>query len=182
MVDSVGDDSVLATSDHGSERSCGGCTACCEGWLTDESMKLFPGSGCGHICSEGCGIYESRPEAPCRSFKCAWLMEPEDFPDAMRPDRAGAIPIKDRDWHHWKVLRAFPCGTEVPAETLRWLVDYAKPQQLPVIFYGHHWEGDRYRGMSENALGPPRFAEDVKRMPSDADMFKSMADITRQQA
>lgn len=175
VVDDVGDGSVLATSDDDSERSCGGCTACCEGWLTDKSMKLFPGSGCGHICSAGCGIYESRPERPCRSFKCAWLLEPEDFPESMRPDRCGAIPIKDRDWYDWQVLRAFPCGEEVPAETLNWLVEYAKPQQLPVIFYQHRWEGDRYRGISENALGPPAFAEDVRRRPCEADTFRNFA-------
>ena len=64
---------------------------------------------------------------------------------------------------------------KIVCKTLNWLVEYAKPQQLHVIFYQHRWEGDRYRGISENALGPPAFAEDVRRRPCEADTFRNFA-------
>ncbi|MDG0991345.1 MAG: hypothetical protein P8O15_02400 [Luminiphilus sp.] len=155
-------------------RSCGGCTACCEGGLWDKSMKLSAGHACQHISANGCGIYESRPEKPCRTFRCAWLTEVDQFPDEMRPDLSGVIPVHDRDWYHWKVLRLYPRVASVPPEVLAWFVAYAKPKQEPVIFYEHHWEGDEYKGMSEKALGPPRFAEDVKLKPTESDVFRSL--------
>ena len=58
-------------------RECGECTACCEGWLPDESLDMYAGKACAHCRSEGCAIYETRPEEPCRTFKCAWLQDEE---------------------------------------------------------------------------------------------------------
>lgn len=173
MSEGEGLNSSTIVSDGG-VRGCGGCTACCEGWLTDKSMKLFPGSACVHISSRGCGIYESRPEKPCRSFKCAWLTEPDHFPEAMRPDRSGAIPIKDRDWYSWKVIRAFPVGEAVPPETLEWLIQYAKPKAMPIIFYQRNREGSAYESITLRALGPPRFTEEAKRWPSEGDVFHTL--------
>ena len=174
MVDVSQAPTTLSIATDGVARSCGGCTACCEGGLWDKSMKLSPGHACQHISAGGCGIYESRPEKPCRTFKCAWLTEEDEFPDAMRPDLSGAIPVHDRDWYDWKVLRLYPRVATVAPEVLEWFVAYAKPRQEPVIFYEHRWEGGDYKGMSEKALGPPKFAEDVKLKPSDADVFRSL--------
>ena len=97
----------------------------------------------------------------------------------MRPDRSGVIPIKDRNWYGWKVIRAFPRGSEVPAEALEWLVEYAKPKQMPVIFYKYPRSGEGYRGVTEQALGPAAFAAEVKRRPSDADTFTSFDTTSR---
>ena len=166
---------ILPIATDGEERSCGGCTACCEGGLWDKGMELSPGNACQHISAEGCGIYESRPEKPCRTFKCAWLTQVDEFPDAMRPDRSGVIPVHDRNWYDWKVIRLFPRVATVAPDVLQWYVDYAKPQQLPVIFYEYSWEGDNYKGASEKALGPPEFAADVQRMPSESDVFRSLS-------
>lgn len=174
MVDVSQAPTTLSLATDGGARNCGGCTACCEGGLWDKSMKLSPGHACHHISAEGCGIYESRPEKPCRTFKCAWLTEEDEFPDAMRPDLSGAIPVHDRDWYDWKVLRLYPRVATVAPEVLEWFVAYAKPKQEPVIFYEHRWEGDDYKGTLEKALGPPKFAEDVKLKPSDADVFRSL--------
>lgn len=166
-------DSTIASD--GGARSCGGCAACCEGWLHDESMKLLVGSACPHIVPEGCGIYQERPEIPCRSFRCAWLDGVELFPDDLRPDRSGAIVIMDRDWFDWRVLRAFPVGGSVPDATLQRLVAFARPQQMPVIFYEHRFVDGRFAGTSEKALGPPKFAAEVRQRPSEGDTFRGMA-------
>ena len=174
MVDMSRPPETTPIATDGGERSCGGCTACCEGGLWDKSMKLSPGHACQHISAAGCGIYETRPEKPCRTFKCAWLTEVDKFPDHMRPDISGAIPVHNRDWYDWKVLRLYPRVAVVEPEVLAWFVDYAKPRQLPVIFYEHSWEGDDYKGMSEKALGPAKFAADVQNRPSDSDVFRAL--------
>ena len=143
-------------------RSCGECTECCQGWLTDESLNLKPGSPCVNCTSEGCGIYETRPEKPCRTFKCGWLTHAEDFPDHMRPDKCGAIILLDRDWYSWKVVRAVPTGEVVPADTHQYLLDYAKARQLPFSFIERTIIDGQYRERGEKAMGPPKFTAELK--------------------
>ena len=69
-------------------RQCGECSSCC--WvLAIPKLAKPPGVRCHNLCDEGCGIYEQRPESPCRTFHCAWLqgfLGPDD-----RPDQVGAI-------------------------------------------------------------------------------------------
>ncbi len=53
------------------KRSCGSCTACCEGWLVinTEAVNAYPGHPCNQVNSgKGCKIYETRPCDPCRNF------------------------------------------------------------------------------------------------------------------
>jgi len=99
-------------------RECGECTACCEGWLPDESLDMYAGKACAHCQSEGCAIYETRPEEPCRTFKCAWLQDEVAFPAEMRPDQCGAIVLSARYWKEWNVMRAMPVGPIIPEERL----------------------------------------------------------------
>ena len=152
-------------------RSCGGCSACCEGWLSDKSMNLKVGSPCPNITAHGCGIYDTRPEKPCRSFTCAWLQRPEQFPESLRPDRSGAICILDRDWYDWKVLRAIPVGEKVPKETFDWLLNHAKNEGIPFIFLEYEIDDGKMKSSSMNALGPVAFAEEVKARPGQDDLF-----------
>lgn len=116
-------------------RECGECTACCQGWVPDASLDMYPGKPCTHCRSEGCAIYESRPEDPCRIFKCAWLEGEEAFPDELRPDQSGAIVLSARYWKEWNVVRATPVGTVIPEATLEWLRLYTESLGLPLIFY-----------------------------------------------
>lgn len=44
---------------------------------------------CSHLCDKGCSIYETRPEDPCRKFKCAWLEGA--WKDEDRPDKVGVV-------------------------------------------------------------------------------------------
>ena len=152
-------------------RECGGCTACCEGWLTDKSLNLKPGSPCPNKTTEGCGIYETRPERPCRSFTCAWLQRPEEFPEELRPDKSGAICMVDRDWYDWSVLRASPVGESIPETTFDWLLSHAKEREIPLFFLKHSFDGDRWISTGEKALGPAGFAEEVKMKPNQNDVF-----------
>lgn len=74
------------------KKECGGCTACCSGALSGDAYghEFYRGRPCFFVTQKGCGIYESRPDTPCKSFKCAYLTE-AFFPEWMRPDISGAL-------------------------------------------------------------------------------------------
>jgi len=62
---------------------------CCKLLLIKELDKPA-GQWCPHCdIGNGCTIYDSRP-APCRSFTCLWLMNPE-VPGELRPDKVRAF-------------------------------------------------------------------------------------------
>lgn len=69
------------------KRKCGTCTLCCTALAVPELDKPN-GVSCQHLTSEGCGIYEDRPES-CRRFECGWLAGMGDL--SVRPDRVGAV-------------------------------------------------------------------------------------------
>jgi hypothetical protein len=83
---------------HG--RACGECTACCDGWVVGviEGHEMKPGTPCHFRGDHCCGIYERRPQHPCREFICGWLQPGNPFPESFRPDRLGVlvIPMKWR--------------------------------------------------------------------------------------
>ena len=143
-------------------RECGECTACCEGWLPDESLDMYPGQPCSHCQGAGCAIYETRPERPCRTFRCAWL-EDEALPEKMRPDRCGAIVLSGRNWRDWEVVRATPVGRVIPADTLEWLREHTAALGMPLIFLEREMQGETYvPGGRQLAFGPPDFAAVVQ--------------------
>jgi hypothetical protein len=78
-------------------RDCGDCTACCThlpigaGVVSADAKPA--GKDCGHLCSQGCGIYELRPKA-CADFHCAWLND-RDWPEAWRPDESGLLCLRE---------------------------------------------------------------------------------------
>src|SRR5260370_37002724 len=57
------------------ERTCGSCTACCDGWLQIEvrGHRIRPGKPCPFSVEHRCSIYSERPQHPCREFVCGWL-------------------------------------------------------------------------------------------------------------
>jgi hypothetical protein len=74
-----------------SERTCGGCTACCKTHaIREEGFNKPEGEWCTHCeIGKGCGIYQARPTS-CQVFKCAWL---EGFgTDEHRPDLTQVVP------------------------------------------------------------------------------------------
>ena len=68
-------------------RECGECTACCV-ILNVTQFAAPSGVPCRHL-NGGCGIYNIRPQTPCRGFTCGWLEGHFDEED--RPDKSGAI-------------------------------------------------------------------------------------------
>ena len=104
-------------------RECGSCNVCCHGWLEEKvNAKEFYhelkfGSPCPAVRSFGCGIYEARPEHPCRTFKCGCLVEGSPFPDEYRPDKVGVIIVQ----LSWRNKRAWVLATagKAPDEAMR---------------------------------------------------------------
>lgn len=79
-------------------RSCGDCTACCEGWHSAniEGHDMYPGRPCHFFCKQ-CTIYEFRPPT-CREYYCSWMLDDRKaFPEWFRPDISGVI-MTHRDW------------------------------------------------------------------------------------
>jgi hypothetical protein len=125
-------------------RECGGCTACCDGWLkiTIDGEPVYPGKPCPHSTGKGCRIYESRPQDPCRQFVCSWLEKGSAFPDAFRPDRLGVITLTGR-WRGRAVYALVPAGRDPDAALIEWMTDYSNASGIPLLYqvqgewYGH---------------------------------------------
>jgi hypothetical protein len=69
------------------QRSCGGCTACCMVVGVKALAKPFY-CPCHHQGEGRCNAYAQRPE-DCRDYACFWLAGLGD--DADRPDRLGVV-------------------------------------------------------------------------------------------
>jgi len=118
------------------DKVCGECIACCDGTLnaTIFEHKISKGNPCPFVCKSGCTIYEKRPEIPCKSFKCGWLIHP-NIPDYMRPDKSGVI-LRNIDKGYATVLYAEQYK-EISNEANDWLskvkesVDY-KFEIIPI--------------------------------------------------
>jgi hypothetical protein len=107
------------------ERSCGGCTACCythsvkEGAVTTGFYDL-----CTH-CTEGvgCAIYEARPLS-CQVYQCLWRSG--SLPDELRPDKSGIIldvwPFEDLGATFLNIWESIPGSLET--ETARALIEH----------------------------------------------------------
>lgn len=144
------------------KRDCGPCTACCEGWLTSKTLDLYPGKPCTHCTKQGCGIYETRPEDPCRNYVCGWLREDSQLPDQLRPDLSGVIVKLKEKWRGLRVINAIPVGDKIPQETLEWLMAFAQENRIPLIFTERLVKNGEYSGLKETGFGPPEFVEHVK--------------------
>ena len=83
-------------------RTCGSCTACCDGWLQIEvrGHKVRKGQPCPFSVAHQCAIYPERPHDPCREFVCGWLVASSPLPDWMRPDKADMIMLAANFFWH----------------------------------------------------------------------------------
>jgi uncharacterized cysteine cluster protein YcgN (CxxCxxCC family) len=76
-----------------SERSCGTCTKCCEGWLSSNirGHRMYPGKPCFFVeIGKGCTDYENRPAMPCKVFNCEWIKNVK-LPEEFKPNNIGFI-------------------------------------------------------------------------------------------
>lgn len=152
-------------------RSCGECTACCEGWLSSKVVGMSPGFACKHCTTAGCAIYEDRPEDPCKTFKCVWLSQSQPLDEGLRPDKSGAI-VRYTAWKSWNVLAVVPVGQRVPQTTLMQVREAAEDAGLPLIWSeradNYHEDDNR----SRFAVGPEEFLAQVKWDFSEEDFFE----------
>jgi len=106
------------------ERTCDGCTKCCEGTLHGKAYQhsFYPGKPC-HFLSKGCTIYANRPEDPCQIYKCEWLAS-EELPMWMRPDLCHAITTKRtiNNIEYYEILEA---GKVLDSAVLSWFILWA---------------------------------------------------------
>jgi hypothetical protein len=115
------------------KRECGGCTACCEGWMHGQSHGEYfqPGRPCHFKCETGCAIYENRPEKPCKTFSCEWLQNYE-IPEWMKPNLSGVI-ITSRDYgENKKYLEVLEMGKKIDAEVLNWIFLHHYTTDIPI--------------------------------------------------
>ena len=137
-----------------SNRSCGECTKCCEGYLHSESDLVMKdgrafklgGSACPILqIGKGCGEYENRPQNPCRGFQCEWLRLPDVYPEEMRPDKVQAIfSLQSVDGIDY--LRITEAGRVLDAETLSFGIKLVLQNRFNVYWEVNgkiHWFGNR---------------------------------------
>jgi len=135
------------------QRECGGCTACCDGWVAGviEGHEMKPGTPCHFRGEHNCTIYERRPQYPCRDFVCGWLQPGSPFPSDWRPDQSGVMVIsmkwRGRDAY---VLRS--AGRDPDEAMLAWMRELSERTQRP-FFY--EVAGERF------GYGPPEFQREM---------------------
>ena len=147
-------------------RLCMPCTACCAGWLSASVLgqTIAAGKPCQYSTAKGCGVYDERPDVPCRSYMCSWIIEESPLPDWMRPDLGGAIVLLSMPWHGEKVISAIPAGQLIPERALNWLMAYAQKHRRPLIYYERIMDKGEYSGLRAIGFGPPEFREKVARL------------------
>ena len=136
-------------------RSCGSCTACCDGWLQIEVRvhRSRPGSPCPFRAGHGCSIYEQRPAKPCREFVCGWLAGSSPLPDWMRPDKSDLIMLAANfPWRGLPVDVIVPVGARPKRKALDWLMRFSAANRRLLLY---QIEGEWF------AFGPPAFQAEI---------------------
>lgn len=109
-------------------RSCEGCTACCEGWLTAniKGEEMYPGKPCQFVeQGVGCTIYKDRPHDPCKTFKCMWRdTDAQIMPDEFKPSLVKSI-VTRQSGNGMDYLVLTECGEKPLPEVVSWFVTFA---------------------------------------------------------
>ena len=137
----------------GTERACGTCTACCDGWAvaTIRGHEMKPGVPC-HFRGEGCcTIYAERPVEPCRNFVCGWLAPGSPFPESFRPDRLGVMIVPTR-WRDAPAYVLKSAGRDPDEALLAWMREHSMATGRP-FFYEQNGE--------KLGFGPPDFQQEM---------------------
>ena len=118
-------------------RSCGDCTACCDGWLQIEvrGHPVRKGSPCPFSTAGRCTIYPDRPQHPCREFVCGWLTASSPLPDWMRPDKSRLILLAANFiWRGLTVDVAVAVGERPKTKALDWMQRFSAETRRPLIY------------------------------------------------
>lgn len=113
-------------------RECNGCTVCCDGWLMGEANGHYfqPGRPCFYKCETGCSIHETRPEDPCGSFVCDWLMN-QDLPEWMKPSMSKVM-VTRSTWEGGEYLTIWETGQKIDSVVLNWFFIYHLSIGIPM--------------------------------------------------
>lgn len=143
---------VHTASGH-TARDCGSCTACCDGWMAGmiNGHEMKPGTPCHYVREGACSIYAERPESPCRTFSCAWVVADSPFPDEFRPDRLGVIIVRIK-WREQLAYLLRSAGHDPDAALLGAMQRFSMQTGRP-FFY--EIAGEKL------GFGPPAFQQDM---------------------
>lgn len=129
---------TLSVKKKSNDRSCDGCTKCCEGWLVADihGETMYPGKPCQYVeQGVGCTIYKNRPKEPCKNFACMWKAV-EDVPLEFKPSEIGAI-IHRMEIDGIAYLNVVECGQLLNPKLLSWFVTYCMSKRINA-----HWTAD----------------------------------------
>jgi hypothetical protein len=136
-------------------RTCGTCTACCDGWLQIEvyGHRVRPGAPCPFSVNHQCSIYSERPQHPCREFSCGWLVASSPLPEWMRPDKSDMILLPANfQWRGRWVDVAVAAGPRPKNKALDWLKKFSFEKKRLLIYQVQEtWF----------AYGPPAFQSEI---------------------
>lgn len=129
------------------QRSCDGCTKCCEGWLTANihGEEMYPGKPCQFVeKGVGCTIYDNRPQDPCKNFMCFWRAD-GIVPIEFKPSEIGSLITIQRidDMDYYSLVE---CGEKLDSKFLSWFVTYALSNLLNALWTVDgvpYWMGDQ---------------------------------------
>lgn len=115
-------------------RTCDGCTACCEGWLsgTAHGHTFTKGKPCFFLAKKGCSIYSDRPQDPCVKYKCTWLNE-EVLPMWFRPDLSNVI-VSKREKNGIIFYDVVETDKTIEAHILNWILTWAISNQHNLMY------------------------------------------------
>jgi len=105
-------------------RTCDGCTICCQGWLWGEAhgKKFWSGRPCHFVGEKGCTIYKDRPEVPCVSFRCGWLDDHNTFPEWLKPNKSKVVASKQKTKNGIDYYKITECGEKIDSTILNYLI------------------------------------------------------------
>ena len=117
------------------ERTCNGCTKCCEGWLPGMSHghKFYKGRPCHYVSiNSGCNIYNDRPSPQCTEFKCEWLVN-NDIPEWLKPSESNTIIRRFNNGETYR-LELTEAGAVLDARVLSWFLEYCYNKGLDTSY------------------------------------------------
>lgn len=113
-------------------RSCNGCTACCEGWLSGNiyGFIMERNKPCRFISkNNGCSAYEMRPHSPCKTFLCYWKQD-ESVPEKFQPNVCGNIMIYRRSEGNVVHLDILEASKSLNIELLNWALERYRQKKI----------------------------------------------------
>jgi len=140
-------------------RECGDCGKCCDGRFKADILGIPMGNGikCTYYDTKcGCTIYEDRPEHPCRSYNCEWLMN-KDIPDWMKPTLSNVVishkkhPTDDT-LSYYDVMEH---SKKMDSVVLNWVLRWALGNGKNIIY---EVDGKLY------TIGNPQFLETIQKI------------------